>query len=118
MMLVVKIVDGELQENTTPADAKLRIPSLALATPQQGDSAAVAEAARLLTAAENPVLIVDRAARTAAGVALLIELAETLQAPVVDMGGRMNFPTRHPLNQTWRARDEISNSDVILGLEL
>jgi thiamine pyrophosphate-dependent acetolactate synthase large subunit-like protein len=34
------------------------------------------------------------------------------------MGGRMNFPTRHPLNQTWRARDEISNADVILGLEL
>jgi thiamine pyrophosphate-dependent acetolactate synthase large subunit-like protein len=118
MMPVVLIADGELQENPIPADTKLSIPSLALATPPQGDSAAVAEAARLLAAAENPVLIVDRAARTAAGVALLIELAETLQAPVVDMGGRMNFPTRHPLNQTWRARDEISNADVILGLEL
>ena len=118
MMPVVLIADGELQENPIPADAKLSIPSLALATPPQGDSAAVAEAARLLAAAENPVLIVDRAARTAAGMALLVELAETLQAPVVDMGGRMNFPTRHPLNQTWRARDEISNADVILGLEL
>jgi len=118
MMPVVLIADGELQENPIPADAKLSIPGLALATPPQGDSAAVAEAARLLAAAENPVLIVDRAARTAAGMALLIELAETLQAPVVDMGGRMNFPTRHPLNQTWRARDEISNADVILGLEL
>ncbi len=118
MMPVVLIADGELQENPIPADAKLSIPSLALATPPQGDSAAVAEAARLLAAAENPVLIVDRAARTAAGMALLIELAESLQAPVVDMGGRMNFPTRHPLNQTWRARDEISNADVILGLEL
>ena len=118
MMPVVLIADGELQENPIPADAKLSIPSLALATPPQGDSAAVAEAARLLAAAENPVLIVDRAARTAAGMALLIELAETLQTPVVDMGGRMNFPTRHPLNQTWRARDEISNADVILGLEL
>ena len=118
MMPVVLIADGELQENPIPADAKLSIPSLALATPPQGDSAAVAEAARLLAAAENPVLIVDRAARTAAGMALLVELAETLQAPVVDMGGRMNFPTRHPLNQTWRGRDEISNADVILGLEL
>jgi len=118
MMPVVLIADGELQENPIPADAKLSIPSLALATPPQGDSAAVAEAARLLAAAENPVLIVDRAARTAAGMALLVELAEALEAPVVDMGGRMNFPTRHPLNQTWRARDEISNADVILGLEL
>jgi acetolactate synthase-1/2/3 large subunit len=118
MMPVVLIADGELQENPIPAAAKLSIPSLALATPPQGDSAAVAEAARLLAAADNPVLIVDRAARTAAGMALLIELAEALQAPVVDMGGRMNFPTRHPLNQTWRGREEIANADVILGLEL
>ena len=118
MMPVVLIADGELQENPIPSDLKLSIPSLALATPPQGDSAAVAEAARLLAAAENPVLIVDRAARTAAGMALLVELAEALQAPVVDMGGRMNFPTRHPLNQTWRGREEISNADVILGLEL
>ena len=118
MMPVVLIADGELQENPIPPDAKLSIPSLALATPPQGDSAAVAEAARLLAAAENPVLIVDRAARTAEGMKLLIELAEALQAPVVDMGGRMNFPSRHPLNQTWRAREEISNADVILGLEL
>jgi acetolactate synthase-1/2/3 large subunit len=118
MMPVVLIADGELQENPIPSDAKLSIPSLALATPPQGNSAAVAEAARLLVAAENPVLIFDRAARTAAGMPLLIELAEALQAAVVDMGGRMNFPTRHPLNQTWRGREEISNADVILGLEL
>jgi acetolactate synthase-1/2/3 large subunit len=118
MMPVVLIADGELQENPIPADAKLSIPGLALAAPPQGDSAAVAEAARLLAAAENPVLIVDRAARTAEGMTLLVELAEALQAPVVDMGGRMNFPTRHPLNQTWRGREEISDADVILGLEL
>jgi acetolactate synthase I/II/III large subunit len=118
MMPVLLIADGELQENPIPSDAKLRIPSLALATPPQGDSGAVAETARLLVAAENPVIIVDRAARTAAGMTLLVELAEALQAPVVDMGGRMNFPTRHPLNQTWRAREEISNADAILGLEL
>src|ERR1700722_19257273 len=118
MMPVVLIADGELQENPIPTDARLNIPSLALATPPQGDSAAVAEAARLLIAAENPVLIVDRAARTAAGMALLVELAQALEAPVVDMGGRMNFPSRHPLNQSWRAREEIANADVILGLEL
>jgi acetolactate synthase I/II/III large subunit len=118
MMPVVLIADGELQENPIPTDMKLSVPTLAMATPPQGDSAAVLEAARLLAAAENPVLIVDRAARTAAGMPLIVELAEALQAPVVDMGGRMNFPTRHPLNQTWRGREEISNADVILGLEL
>ncbi len=118
MMPVLLIADAELQENPISADVKMRIPSLALATPPQGDSGAVSEAARMLAAAENPVLIVDRAARTAAGMTLLVELAETLQAAVVDMGGRMNFPTRHPLNQTGRGFEEIANADVILGLEL
>ena len=48
----------------------------------------------------------------------LIELAEALQAPVIDQGGRMNFPTRHPLNHTERSRALIADADVILGLEL
>ena len=68
-------------------------------TPPQGDAAAVAELARMLVAAENPVLVADRLARTPAAMPLLVELAETLQAAVIDKGGRMNFPSRHPLNQ-------------------
>jgi thiamine pyrophosphate-dependent acetolactate synthase large subunit-like protein len=76
----------------------------------------VAEAARLLTAAENPVIVVDRTARTPAGVTLLVELAETLQAPVVDLAARMNFPTRHQLNHSEHGRELISEADVILGL--
>jgi thiamine pyrophosphate-dependent acetolactate synthase large subunit-like protein len=57
-------------------------------------------------------------ARTPVGLAHLIELAEALQSPVVDLGGRMNFPTRHPLNQSDRNRTLISDADVILGLEI
>ena len=49
---------------------------------------------------------------------LLVDLAETLQAPVIDQWGRLNFPTRHPLNHTDNARGLIANADVILGLEL
>src|SRR5439155_21291794 len=73
---------------------------------------------RLLVAAENPVLVADRAARTPAGMRLLVELAETLQAPVINQAGRMNFPSRHPLNQSERSRTLIANADVILGLEV
>src|SRR5207253_1386220 len=43
---------------------------------------------------------------------------ETLQAPVIDQGGRMNFPSRHPLNQSDGGRQLIGSADVILGLEL
>ncbi len=48
----------------------------------------------------------------------LVELAETLQAPVIDKAARMNFPTRHPLNQSARSRALIAEADVILGLEV
>ncbi len=48
----------------------------------------------------------------------MIELAELLQAPVVDRNGRMNFPTRHPLNHTERAGAAIAAADVVAGLEL
>jgi thiamine pyrophosphate-dependent acetolactate synthase large subunit-like protein len=117
MAPVVIVADSELQER--PADhhgsSPLRIPALTIPTPPAGDAAAVTEAARLLVAAENPVIIADRVARTPAGMPLLVELAELLQAAVIDQGGRMNFPSRHPLNQGGGA---LTRADVVLGLEL
>jgi acetolactate synthase-1/2/3 large subunit len=118
MMPVLLIVDGELQENPIASDATLRVPKLTPTAAPQGDSGAVDEAAKLLVAAENPVLIAGRVARTPAGMTNLLELAETLQIPVIDQMDRMNFPTRHPLNQTERSRELISGADVILGLEV
>lgn len=120
MMPVLVMIDGGLQEDpvSTEVAGRLRVPRLTRATPPQGDSGAVAEAARLLVNAQNPVIVADRAARTPNGVKLLIELAETLQAAVVDQGGRMNFPTRHPLNHSTSARQLVATADVVLGLEL
>src|SRR6202790_875050 len=117
-MPVVLVADGELQENPIPADDKTHIPKLVLAAPPQGDTGAVSEAARMLVAAESPVILADRMARTPAGLAHLIEVAEALQSPVVDLGGRMNFPTRHPLNQSDRYRALVADADVGLGLEV
>jgi thiamine pyrophosphate-dependent acetolactate synthase large subunit-like protein len=118
MMPVLLVVDSELQEKPIDENQKPRVPKLVVATPPQGDSGAVQEAARMLVAAENPLIIADRLARTPDGVARLIELAETLQAPVVDQAGRMNFPSRHPLNHSHRGRELVTTADVILGLEL
>jgi acetolactate synthase-1/2/3 large subunit len=118
MMPVALVADHELQEYAVSDGAKLTVPKLTMTSPPVGDSGAVAEVARLLVAAENPVLVTDRLARTPAGLAGLIELAETLQAPVVDRNGRMNFPTRHPLNHTERSGAAIADADVVVGLEL
>src|SRR3977135_117111 len=89
MMPVLLVADAELQESPVAENAGLRLPKLTIARPPQGDSASVAEAARLLVAAEKPVIIVDRTARTPAGVTYLVALAEALQAPVVDLAARM-----------------------------
>ena len=114
---VVIVADTELQERPVPEGSVLRVPKLTLASPPQGDSGAVAEVARLLVAAENPLLVADRMARTAAGLEHLVELAELLQAAVINQNGRMNFPSHHPLNHTLRGQAAVAEADVIVALE-
>ena len=116
---VVLVADAELQERPIPEGLALRVPKLNVVTPPQGDSGAVTEAAKLLVAAANPVLVAERLARTPEGITRLVELAELVQAAVVSGArGRMNFPSRHPLNQTLRTGTVISDADVIVGLEV
>jgi len=109
---VAIVADGALQEEPI-SEKNLRIPKLALSAPPQGEIAAVRQAAKMLVEAENPVIVAGRVARTPKGVELLVELAETLQAPVRDQRLRMNFPTRHPL----AGNADLKNADVILSLE-
>jgi acetolactate synthase-1/2/3 large subunit len=113
---VIIVADAVLQEEPmSEADRRTaRIPKLTLPSPPAGDSGAVAEVARMLVAAENPVIVAGRSARTPNGIKLLVELAELLQAPVQDRRFRMNFPTRHPLYNG----GSIAEADVILGLEV
>jgi len=118
MAPVVLVLDGHLQEGPIPKNEHLPIPKLTLPMLPQGDAGAVEETARWLVAAESPVIVADRYARTPNGMQLLIDLAEALQAPVIDKASRMNFPSRHPLNHTLRTRELIAGADVILGLEV
>jgi acetolactate synthase I/II/III large subunit len=114
---VMLSLDAGLQQEPVRAHGgeKLYIPRYVATAPAQGDSGAVKEAARLLAGAERPIIVADRAARTANGVRLLVQLAELLQARVVDQNGRMNFPKTHFLGASPAA---IPGGDVILGLEL
>ena len=52
------------------------------------------------------------------GINLLVELAELIQAPVVDQSNRMNFPNTHHLCQSAQAQALIREADLILGLEV
>lgn len=113
---VLIAADIDLQEDAIH-ETDLKIPKLALSRPSQGDRAALAEAAKLLANAGAPVIVADRMARDQQGVKWLVELAEALQAPVIDLGGRMNFPTTHPLSHNGR-RELVREADVVLMLEV
>ena len=109
-------LDAGLQQEPIGAhNSGLYIPKFNMPSAPSGEMSAVKEAARLLVNAENPVIVADRAARTSEGVGLLVQLAELLQAPVIDQGNRMNFPNTHYLS---RPAGAVSSADVILGLEL
>jgi thiamine pyrophosphate-dependent acetolactate synthase large subunit-like protein len=118
MAPVVLVLDGHLQEEPISKAANLAVPRLTIPVPPQGDSGAVDETARLLVEAERPVIVADRLARTPDGMRLLVELAESVQAAVIDQGSRLNFPSRHPLNHSQRAAAAVAEADVILGLEV
>jgi thiamine pyrophosphate-dependent acetolactate synthase large subunit-like protein len=110
---VLLVADSDLQETPVEVPGKLRIPKLTLSSPPAGDMSAVNEVAKLLVNAGNPVILADRAVRTAQGMKWLVELADTVQAPVV--GGK--FPSHHPLNQAG-GRGLIGSADVIVALEV
>ncbi len=115
---VLLSLDGELQENPIPDRQALHIPKFVKVAPPMADTGALAEAAKMLVAAENPVIVCDRMSRTQAGMDGLVALAETLQCAIVDKAGRLNFPSRHPLNQTASSRAVVSRADVVLAIEM
>ena len=108
---VILVADGTLQETPVPDIAKLHVPKYTPSSAPAGDPVAVAEVAKLLVNAENPVILGGLSVRTPECMKLLVELAETLQAPV--QGGK--FPSRHPLSG---GGGGVRNADVVLGLEV
>jgi acetolactate synthase-1/2/3 large subunit len=119
MAPVLITADGDLQEDPIDPEieARLKVPALGIRAHPQGDANAVREAARMLVAAEYPVLYCNRYGRTENAPALLIELAELLECAVVDQRMRMNFPNRHKYNHTSRREAALAEADLILALE-
>ena len=116
---VVLVADAVLQEEPI-TEKNLRMPRLVMSAPPQGDTSAVNEAAKMLLAGENPVIVAGRCARTPKGIDLLVELAELLQCRVQDQRLRMNFPTRHPLHAQAPGDPiiaKVGDADVVLALE-
>jgi acetolactate synthase-1/2/3 large subunit len=110
--------DAWLQEQPLDHDVPLP-PAESMKVPAQftADPAALARAANLIATARRPVIIAEFVGRDPKGYAALIDLAETIGAPVCDVNSRLNFPTRHPLNSSMD-KEVFRDADLILCLDV
>jgi len=109
--------DAWLQEQ--PLEHEVALPRKSAAkvpSPLAPDPAALEQAADMLLAAKRPVILAEYVGREPAGFHALVELAETLGAPVYDVNSRLNFPSRHPLNLSM-VKDVFREADLILCLD-
>jgi acetolactate synthase-1/2/3 large subunit len=82
------------------------------------DPDAIREAAAILTAARNPIIITKALGRDPAAVPVLVRLAETLGAPVFDQFHTyVNFPQDHALHGGFEAAPHLADADAILVIE-
>jgi len=95
-----------------PPPSAMPVPSLLAADP-----AALARAADLLVKAKRPVIMAEYLGRDPRGFHALVELAETLGAPVFDINSRLNFPGCHPLNLSM-VGEVFKDADLILCLDV
>jgi len=80
------------------------------------DPQALKTAAEMLLEAKRPVILAEFVGRDPEGFHALVELAESLGAPVYDVNSRLNFPSRHPLNLSM-VKDVFADADLVLCLD-
>src|SRR6185312_1495232 len=83
----------------------------------QADPRGLETAAEWLSESRRPVILADTVGRSVAGTTALKSLAERLDAPVVDLGTRFNFPSEHPLEATERREELLREADVIFAVD-
>jgi acetolactate synthase-1/2/3 large subunit len=98
-------------EVVLPKETASKVPSRIAPAPE-----ALERAAQMLLAARRPVILAEFVGRDPEGFHALVELAETLGAPVYDVNSRLNFPSRHPLNLSM-VKDVFRDADLILCLD-
>ncbi|CAA0128096.1 Benzoylformate decarboxylase [Mycolicibacterium vanbaalenii] len=115
-------LDSEIQEQPVPTDwappAANRFP---VTEPLAPSADAIRRIAARLAAARAPVIAVESVDRDQGALLRLVELAELIGAPVVEVQRDYNrtelcMPTRHPLNHTGMPLS--APPDVVLALEV
>ncbi|HXF53070.1 MAG TPA: thiamine pyrophosphate-binding protein [Hyphomicrobiaceae bacterium] len=110
--------DAALQEE--PLTEKVELPpknAVRAPAPMMPDPAALEAIADKLVKSENPLLMAEYVGRRQGGFESMVELAETVGAPVWDMGESLCFPNRHPLSHSLD-KSIFKDRDLIVGLDV
>ncbi len=116
---VFMCLDAVMQESpiTGPVDgqapASMLKPSVLYPDPDM-----LKRAASFLVKAQTPVILADQSGRNPATTCALVELAELLAIPVLDLGKRFNFPATNPMDLTGATRELLGRADVVLALDV
>ena len=111
-------LDSDLQEQRI--ESPMMLPDAALFAPPAPPAAnpeALQRAAALLAGAQWPVIVAGEVGRNPEALPDLVELAETLAAPVIE-GGRFAISNTHPLDLTPRREAVLREADVVLALDV
>ena len=110
--------DAMLQEEPLTHDVPM-MPENAVAVPARimPDPKALETIADKLIKADNPLLLAQFAGRHPDGFDNMVQLAETIGAPVWDANSSLNFPNRHPLCITFD-KSIYKQTDLILGIDV
>lgn len=87
-------------------------------TPLQAPEDIFDMAVEWLFQSRHPLIIADGAGRNQAAFTALGQIAELLTIPVLDRGGRLNFPTRHLLNLSGLEKELLSQADLIFAVDV
>jgi acetolactate synthase-1/2/3 large subunit len=88
------------------------------AAPARADAGALEEAARILAAAETPLIVTTSAGRDPAAVAALAGFAERFAIPVAQFHARhLSLPADHPMHLGYDPNALVPKADAILAIE-
>jgi acetolactate synthase I/II/III large subunit len=93
-------------------------PTIVAASPPAADPHALEEAAKLLGAAKNPLLITANGGRTLDSSRAVEQLAQALAVPVVHYRPRcLALSTEHPMQCGWDPHGLLKEADVVLVVD-
>ena len=109
-----EIQERKIDKEVSLPDLRRYGPPLPIQAPEDGFGTTI----RWLLDSRQPVIVADSVGRAKAAFDALIELAELLAVPVLDQGGRLNFPSLHPLNFTGQDKELLARADLVLAVDV